>query len=583
MPKNIPNYNLKTKKYPFNSNTPSLIENDGFYLDWPVVYVLNNNKNIYIGETYHSADRMRQHLKSDEKKVLDTCELFASDRFTKSATLDIESSLIELCSSDSLAKNKILNKSNGITRHNYADKQYFSQESYIFNSIWNYLKNRKIVSDDILQIKNTDLFKYTPYKSLNAEQCTYRDYIIKTITDYYLNDEVKHKNIFVNGSSGTGKTILAIYLLKLLVSDSKDFELDFDIEDSELSGYIKDLLSLKEKKKKLEVAYVVSMVPFRGTLKEVFKNIKGLKSNMVIAPAEVSKKKYDVLIVDEAHRLKQPKSLGADVGSFYNTNLKLGFVKDKGTQLEWILKQSDISILFYDSNQTVKPCDIDYSEFNKLVSNSDQYNLTSQMRCLGSNDYIKYIHSMLDGKCNKYMDFSDNYDFKLFISIDDFCNRLLDKENIDGLCRIVSGYGFEWINKKQKVNKKRSILKKVSTDISIENRKFYWNLRLSKWPISLEGNDIVDEVGCIHTIQGYDLNYCGVIFGPEIIYRNNHIEIDKDKYYDINGKQGVNDLKLKEYIINIYYVLLSRGIKGTYVYVCDDQLREYLSKFITTV
>lgn len=578
MPKNTPNSNIKTKKFPFNNTTPKLITEDGFYVDWPVVYVLNNDKNMYVGETYHSAERVRQHLKSDDKKPMNTCRIFASDIFTKSATLDIESSLIELCSSDSSAKEKIINKSNGIVRHNYANKQLFSQESHIFNSIWQILKNENIVSDDILQIKNTDIFKYTPYKSLNAEQCTYRDYIIKTISDYYTNDEVEHKNIFVNGASGTGKSVLAIYLLKLLVSDSKDFEIDYDLEDEALSEYIKDLLLLKEKKKDLSVGYVVAMTSFRNTLKEVFRETKGLKANMVIAPSEVAKKKYDVLIVDEAHRLKQPYALGADIGSFYDTNVKLDFDKKKGTQLDWILKQSNISILFYDQSQTIKPSDIDYSIFNNLSSKSDHYKLTSQMRCLGANDYINYIHMVLEEKTNTYIDFSNNYDFKLFNSIDDFCNALLDKEHKYGLSRIVSGYGFRWVNKEANTGRK---LQKVKPDIIIGNRSMYWNLTPDKWPISIDGNNIVEEVGCIHTIQGYDLNYCGVIFGPEIVYRNNHIQIIENNYHDEKGKQGISGETLKSYIINIYYVLLTRGIKGTYVYVCDNQLREYLSKFVS--
>lgn len=579
MQKNTLNSDIETKKFPFDESTPKLITNDGFYVDWPVVYVLNNNKNIYIGETYHSAERMRQHLNSDEKRPLDFCRIFASEKFTKSATLDIESSLIELCSSDSTAKDKIINRSNGITRHNYADKQLFSQESYIFGSIWNILKKENIVSDDILQIKNTDIFKYTPYKSLNAEQCTYRDYIIKTISDYYINNESNHKNIFVNGSSGTGKSVLAIYLLKLLVSDSKDFALDYDLEDEELSEYIKNILILKEKKKDLKVAYVVAMTSFRNTLKEVFKSIKGLKANMVIAPSQVADTKYDVLIVDEAHRLKQPIALGADIGSFYKTNIKLGFDEKKGTQLDWVLKQSDISILFYDHNQTIKPSDIDYSIFNKLTSKSDYYNLTSQMRCLGSNDYIDYIHLVLEEKCNKFIDFSEHYDFKLFNNINAFCDSLLEKETKYGLSRIVSGYGFYWANRDANHTQK---LKKITPDIVIGDRKIFWNLTPNKWPISISGNDIVEEAGCIHTIQGYDLNYCGVIFGPEIVYRDNHIQIIEKNYHDEKGKQGIDVDKLKDYIINIYYVLLTRGIKGTYVYVCDDQLREYLSKYIAT-
>ncbi len=84
------------------------------------------------------------------------------------------------------------------------------------------------------------------------------------------------------------------------------------------------------------------------------------------------------------------------------------------------------------------------------------------------------------------------------------------------------------------------------------------------------------EVGCIHTVQGYDLNYAGVIIGPELSYEpyTKQFKIHADHYKDRNGRQGVEDLEeLKRYIINIYKTLLTRAIKGTYVYIFDENLR----------
>ncbi len=93
------------------------------------------------------------------------------------------------------------------------------------------------------------------------------------------------------------------------------------------------------------------------------------------------------------------------------------------------------------------------------------------------------------------------------------------------------------------------------------------------------------RVGCIHTTQGYDLNYTGVIFGKEINYNKeeNRIEIDPRFYFDVNGKKGISDLEeLKAYIINIYKTIMYRGIKGTFVYACNKELREYLRQHIET-
>ena len=92
----------------------------------------------------------------------------------------------------------------------------------------------------------------------------------------------------------------------------------------------------------------------------------------------------------------------------------------------------------------------------------------------------------------------------------------------------------------------------------------------------------INEIGCIHTLQGYDLNYIGVIFGKEIDYdiKNDRIIINRNNFYDTKVASGIDDKTLKEYIINSYKVIMTRGIKGCYVYVYNNNLRDYLSKFI---
>ena len=92
-------------------------------------------------------------------------------------------------------------------------------------------------------------------------------------------------------------------------------------------------------------------------------------------------------------------------------------------------------------------------------------------------------------------------------------------------------------------------------------------------------------MGCIHSVQGYDLNYAFVIVGNEIGYdvKKDRIIIRPDKYYDQNGKNTAGYEELKEYIRSIYYVLFTRGIKGTYLYVCDPGLRAYLSRYVDVV
>jgi len=106
-----------------------------------------------------------------------------------------------------------------------------------------------------------------------------------------------------------------------------------------------------------------------------------------------------------------------------------------------------------------------------------------------------------------------------------------------------------------------------------------WNHCTEGWVHTAEA---IDEVGCIHSIQGYDLNYAFVILGKDIGYDKaaGKIIVRPECYFDKNGKRTANYEELLEYITNVYYVLMTRGIKGTYLYVCDDELREYLSQYM---
>ncbi len=125
---------------------------------------------------------------------------------------------------------------------------------------------------------------------------------------------------------------------------------------------------------------------------------------------------------------------------------------------------------------------------------------------------------------------------------------------------------------------KKEIYKKH--DIEIGDLRLVWNSIAQDW---VNSPNAINEVGCIHTVQGYDLNYVGVIIGPEFSYdiENKKFKVDKEKYFDTNGRNGITDPnELERYIINIYKTLLTRGIKGTYVYVVDENLRSYLSQIV---
>ena len=138
------------------------------------------------------------------------------------------------------------------------------------------------------------------------------------------------------------------------------------------------------------------------------------------------------------------------------------------------------------------------------------------------------------------------------------------------MSRLIAGYSWPWISKRDK----------SLYDIEIEGTKLQWNNVHIDW---INSADPKVEVGCIHTTQGYDLNYAGIIFGKEITYNRhlNRIEIIRENYHDRNGSAGIDDdERLKEYVVNIYKTIMYRGIKGTLVYACDPELRAYLRSHI---
>lgn len=553
-------------RYDFNSTIFNEFHNVHYTKDlWPVVYILSdgNIKEAYVGETTDTYVRLNTHLKNNVKNKLTAVHIVTSEKFNKSATLDLESNLIKYMSGD--GQYKLLNANVGLANHNY----YQKKEVYwdIFTSLWDKLRSEGVTKHSIEYINNSDLFKYSPYKSLTPEQKNGLLVIIKNLLDE------NFKNSIIEGGAGTGKTILAIFLFKLLNSNNEDFNFkEFGDEEQE---FIELITKLKNKYPNPKMALVIPMSSFRNTLKKVFKNIKGLSSNMVIGPAEIAKDIYDIVIVDESHRLRRRVNLGAYYGAFDIVCSKLGLNKENCSELDWVIKQSKNSILFYDENQSIKPSDVKKEEFDKLkISKSTKIEyLKSQFRVKGGNDYVEYIDKLLNCKLiqQKVMYNSQDYGFILFDSIEEMVNEIKTRDQEYGLSRLIAGYSWEWVSNKDK-NK---------FDIKIDNTKLRWNKVANDW---VNSADSVNEVGCIHTTQGYDLNYAGVIFGNEISYdkAKDEIVILKDNYFDKNGKQSITDpAKLKDFIINIYKTIMLRGIKGTYVYVCDPNLKEYLAKYIT--
>ncbi len=560
-----------SEQYDFNKDALPKIEGNTWVKNqWPLVYFIQNeNERIaYVGESTNASSRIKNHLANPKKsQVFNKISIIGSDKFNKSATLDIESNLIQYITSEGTYK--LQNGNYGLINHNYYQQDLYKD---LFKEVWNKLIEKKIVTKSLTEIENSELFKYSPYKSLNEDQYNSILEILKGLTSN------KSNKIFISGSAGTGKTILATYLMKLLTTDVENNQLE-EYNDDELLeiNYIKDF---RKRYPTAKIGLVVAMTSLRESLEKVFRKIPGLKASMVINPSDTfSKEKYDLLIVDEAHRLRQYKNIGWR-GAFKKNNQKLG-LDDNGNELDWIMANSKNQIFFYDSAQSVKPSDVHSSHFNTLLNNENTLliELKSQMRVKGGNNYIQFVDDLLHVKNkikSRYID--ESYDLLIFDSFKDLHSELLKKEAQFQLCRMVSGYSWEWQS-----DPKKKTPNIAAIDIEIEGLQFQWNQTDKDWVNNPKDiHNPLKEIGCIHTVQGYDLNYTGVIFGKEINFNpeTQKIVIDSTKYFDKYGRIGANEEELKSYIINIYKTIMYRGIKGTFIYAYNKELREYLKKHI---
>lgn len=553
------------KHLSFNSKSLNQFETLSYARElWPVVYLLSNNSNVkeaYVGETADLLARMEAHLKSDAKNKLTDAHFISSDQFNKSATLDIESNLIKYLSGD--GQYQLLNGNIGLANHNYYQKQWYWE---LFKDVWNQLRKEGIARHSIEYIDNSDLFKYSPYKSLTKGQ---KGSIIRLL-EALLHEATQ--NIILEGGAGTGKTVLAVFLFKLLNTPIADFNFtEFGEDEEQILNLTK---ALKYKYPNPKMALVVPMSSFRKTLKKVFKNIKGLKPNMVVGPADIARERFDIIVVDEAHRLRRRVTLGSYFSAFDSASNKLGLDKYTHTELDWVQQQAGKTVLFYDKNQSIKPSDVRWEDFVRVknLPTTQVLPLSSQLRSRGGKDYVKYIQQLLGGqlKDTNAVFKSSKYDLILFDSLEEMVDQIKQKDEKLGLSRLVAGYSWPWISKTNPTLK----------DIQIENIQLQWNSTNEDWVNSVNA---INEVGCIHTTQGYDLNYAGIIFGKEISYdeEKDEIIILSQNYHDRNGRTGVKDAaELKDFILNIYQTLMLRAIQGTYVYVCDEKLSRYFARHL---
>ncbi len=363
-----------------------------------------------------------------------------------------------------------------------------------------------------------------------------------------LSNNMGPKNVFVvRGGAGTGKSLIAMKLMGELIKEKG--KTVFYVAKS---SYVKDAYFKK----------LTRGVPQYSYLKTLFKG-----SGSFI---DASLNDFDVLIVDEAHRLT------AETKNFRWFNGE--------NQIKEIIHAARTSIFFIDETQNIDIKDFGTIEHIREAAESegaifhcdDKYILRSQFRCNGSDEYIAWLDAILYNKPFEPSGEKVDYDIKI---IDDVCEMrdLIRKKNANSKIpsRMLSGDVFEW----------KSMDDKDAIDIVIGDFQAQWN-RTKSFATDPKS---IDEVGCIHTSQGMEFEYAGVIIGDDFIYRDGRIETDYTKHPSGAGefkrarkhKIDPSDADIIDKLIrNTYKVLLTRGQKGCYIYVMDPELKTYLKESV---
>ncbi|OGQ22327.1 MAG: AAA family ATPase [Deltaproteobacteria bacterium RIFCSPLOWO2_02_FULL_44_10] len=349
--------------------------------------------------------------------------------------------------------------------------------------------------------------------------------------------------LIIEGGPGTGKTVVAINLLVQLTKKQLNTQYITRnsaprlVYESKLAGTLKR-------------SQISNLFSGSGSFHHVQNNV------------------FDALIVDEAHRL----------------NAKSGMFKHMGeNQVKEIIEASKFSIFFVDENQKVTLHDIGTKDEIRrwaigLGATVHEMELTSQFRCNGSDGYLSWLDNALQIRetANETLEGID-YDFRVMSSANELRDLIYEKNKINNKARMVAGYCWKWLSKKNP----------LMDDIIFPEQNFS-----AKWNLDTDGMlwivkpDSVKEVGCIHTCQGLELDYVGVIIGLDFVIRNGEVVTDvtqrasSDKsvhgYKKLLMEDPENTMKTLDLIVkNTYRTLMTRGQKGCYVYFVDKETEEW--------
>lgn len=361
----------------------------------------------------------------------------------------------------------------------------------------------------------------------------------------YAGKQTEKHTIIVKGGPGTGKSVLSVNALAALL------------------------------KKELNVRFVAPNAAFRSVILEMLKGKKGNSSRAKVlfsgsgSYLNSRNNEFDVLIVDEAHRLKNGTA----------------FMYKGDNQVEDIIRASRTNVFFVDDSQMIRTEDIGSAREIRRVAEKygsavHEIELKSQFRCSGADGFLNWLDSVLQIReiTGNFTGWDqDAFEFRLMDSPQEVYEAVQARCAEGFKARMLAGFAWKWTADKEG-NAHGEI-----EDVSLPEYGFSmpWNGRdmSTTWAVHPNG---INQIGCIHTSQGLEFDYAGVIIGNDLRYDPKRYAVfgDYEEYMDTGGKKGLakDPEKLTRFVSNIYKVLMSRGMKGCYVFCRDENLRKYLNE-----
>lgn len=360
----------------------------------------------------------------------------------------------------------------------------------------------------------------------------------------------KKQVLIVEGGPGTGKSVLAINLLVNLINIG--IATQYVTKNSAPRSVYKAKL-----KGEYRLNYIDNLFTGSGCFVDAPQNTFG------------------ALVVDEAHRLNEKSGMYSPLGE---------------NQILEIIRAAKFSVFFVDDRQRIHVKDIGSKQYIRELAESEGAcvhvtQLSSQFRCNGSDGYLSWLDNALQITETANIRLTqEDYDFRVFSSPSEVFDAIFAKNTFNNKSRVVAGYCWDW-NSKNDLDKYDIVFPEF-------NFQKQWNLNSEKVPWLL-GENSINQIGCIHTCQGLELDYVGVIVGNDLRYENNQVVSDVTKRS--KNDQSVRGLKTRlkkdpmralqdadEIIKNTYRTLMTRGMKGCYVYFCDKALENYFKSLLET-